>query len=111
MTKTVGCAHAGFGACFIDFGALRQADGSRVEFSSRRLVNLAERIKHIRGLDIDRTRLDTLESMNDALFAPFSNGTRSEFYFEDVLKDCDQLDVCRGDRTHRDSRLRNAKRR
>ena len=35
-----------------------------IEFGSRRLVNLMERIKHVKGLDIDRSRLQTLEDMN-----------------------------------------------
>ncbi len=56
-----------------------------IEFNSRRLVNLAERIKHLRGLDIDRTRLDTLEDLNGAFFQPFYQPSKSEFYFDDVL--------------------------
>lgn len=56
-----------------------------IEFSSRRLASLSERIKNIRGLDIDRTRLDTLEEINGALFQPFSQTTKSEFYFDEVL--------------------------
>jgi ATP-dependent DNA helicase DinG len=58
-----------------------------IEFGSRRLVNMAERIRHIRGLDIDRTRLDTVEDLNGSFFKPFYQGGRSEYYFEDVLND------------------------
>src|ERR1051326_5716271 len=35
-----------------------------VEFNSRRLVSLVDKIKHIRGLDMDRARLDALEELN-----------------------------------------------
>ena len=56
-----------------------------IEFGSRRLVNLAEKIKHIRGLDIDKTRLDTVEDLNSTFFQPFHQQGRSEFYFDDVL--------------------------
>jgi ATP-dependent DNA helicase DinG len=56
-----------------------------IEFGSRRIANMAERVKHIRGLDIDRTRLDTLEDLNGAFFQPFFQTDRSEYYFEDVL--------------------------
>ena len=58
-----------------------------IEFNSRRLVNLAERIKHLRGLDIDKTRLDTLEDLNGAFFQPFYQPNKSEFYFDDVLQE------------------------
>jgi ATP-dependent DNA helicase DinG len=56
-----------------------------IDFSSRRIAGLAERIKHIKGLDIDRARLDTLASLNDALFNYFLQAGRSEYYFDDVL--------------------------
>ena len=53
-----------------------------IEFSSRRLIHLAERIKHIRGLDIDRSRLDTLENLNGTFFHPFHKPSKSEYYFD-----------------------------
>ena len=58
-----------------------------IEFGSRRLVNLMERIKHVKGLDIDRSRLQMLEEMNAGLFGPFVQAGRSEFFFEDVLQE------------------------
>ncbi len=58
-----------------------------IEFNSRRLFNLAERIKHIRGLDIDRTRLDTIEELNNAFFQPFYQPGKSDYYFDDILHD------------------------
>ena len=57
-----------------------------IEFGSRRLVNVLERVKHVRGLDIDKTRLQTLEDMNSSLFVPFLLAGRNEFFFEDVLQ-------------------------
>ena len=56
-----------------------------IEFGSRRLSNLMERIKHVKGLDIDRARLQTLEDMNSSLFVPFVQAGQKEFFFEDVL--------------------------
>lgn len=58
-----------------------------IEFGSRRLVNLMERIKHVKGLDIDRSRLQMLEEMNVSLFKPFVAAGRNEFFFEDVLQE------------------------
>ena len=56
-----------------------------IEFGSRRLVNLMEHIKHVRGFDVDKTRLQTVEEMNSTLFAPFFQSGKSEFFFEDAL--------------------------
>jgi len=60
-----------------------------IEFGSRRLTNLMERIKHVKGLDVDRSRLQMLEDMNANLFLPFVQASaqsgKSEFFFEDVL--------------------------
>ena len=56
-----------------------------IEFGSRRLHYLMERIRHVRGLDIDRDRLKTLEEMNATLFQPFLQAGKNEFFFEDVL--------------------------
>jgi ATP-dependent DNA helicase DinG len=58
-----------------------------IEFGSRRLVNLMERLRHIKGLDIDKSRLQTLEDMNAGLFAPFVQAGKSEFLFEEALPD------------------------
>lgn len=58
-----------------------------IEFGSRRLVNLMERVRHIRGLDIDKSRLQTLEDMNASLFLPFVQAGKTEFYFDDVLQE------------------------
>ena len=51
-----------------------------IEFGSRRLVNLMERIKHVKGLDIDRSRLQTLEDMNSSLFVPFLQAGRKRVF-------------------------------
>lgn len=56
-----------------------------IEFGSRRLTNLMERIKHVRGLDVDKTRLQTIEEMNASLFIPFIQAGRNEFFFDEVL--------------------------
>ena len=58
-----------------------------IEFNSRRLVYLLDRLKHIRDLDLDRTRLKTIEDLNTALFVPFLQAGKQEYYFEDVMKD------------------------
>jgi ATP-dependent DNA helicase DinG len=58
-----------------------------IDFGSRRLINLMERIKHVKGLDIDRSRLQTLEELNSGLFAPFVQTGKSEFLFEEALPD------------------------
>lgn len=58
-----------------------------IEFGSRRLVNLMERLKHIGNLDIDRTRLAAVEEMNAGLFAPFTATGRNEFLFDEALQD------------------------
>ena len=56
-----------------------------VEFGSRRLINLMERVKHVRGFDVDKARLQTVEEMNSTLFAPFLQSGKNEFFFEDAL--------------------------
>jgi ATP-dependent DNA helicase DinG len=58
-----------------------------IEFGSRRLVNLMERIKHLRGVDIDRGRLETIESLNADLFLPFLQAGKNEFFFDEILQD------------------------
>jgi ATP-dependent DNA helicase DinG len=57
-----------------------------IDFGSRRLVSLVERIRHIRGLDLDKARLQTLEDMNASLFLPFLQAGKSEFFFEEALQ-------------------------
>jgi ATP-dependent DNA helicase DinG len=64
-----------------------------IDFGSRRLSNLVDRIKHVKGLDIDRDRLNTLEDLNGAFFQPFYQAGKSEFYFEDVLHEESQETV------------------
>ena len=61
-----------------------------IDFGSRRISNLTDRIKHVKGLDIDRDRLNTLEDLNGAFFQPFYQAGKSEFYFEDILHDENQ---------------------
>lgn len=58
-----------------------------VEFSSRRIGDITERIRHMKGLDLDKVRLTTVEDLNDDLFAPFHQHGRSEFYIDDILRD------------------------
>ena len=58
-----------------------------IEFNSRRITNLMERIRHIRGLDIEKSRLQTLEDLSAVLFNPFFQAGKNEFYFEDILQD------------------------
>lgn len=57
-----------------------------IEFGSRRLVNVLDRVKHLKQADIDKTRLQTLEDMNASLFLPFLQAGRNEFYFDEILK-------------------------
>ncbi len=56
-----------------------------IEFGSRRLDQLMERIRHIRGLDLEKSRLEEIETLNHAMFAPFTQVGKSEFYFEEAL--------------------------
>jgi len=56
-----------------------------VEISSRRIPDLLDRIRHVRGLDIDRSRLDTAADLNDALFRPFLLCDRHEFFISELL--------------------------
>lgn len=58
-----------------------------IEFNSRRLVTLMDRIRHIRGLDISKERLDVIEELNKGLFTPFQEAQRGEYYFEDGLSE------------------------
>jgi ATP-dependent DNA helicase DinG len=58
-----------------------------IEFGSRRLTNLMDRLRHIRGLDLEKSRLQTLEDLNASLFLPFLQAGKSEFYFDDALQD------------------------
>ena len=56
-----------------------------IEFGSRRIDQLIERIRHIRGLDLEKSRLEEIETLNHAMFAPFTQVGKSEFYFEEAL--------------------------
>jgi ATP-dependent DNA helicase DinG len=58
-----------------------------IEFSSRRLGNLTDRIKHIRGLDLDKNRLKTLDDLNESLFMPFLQSGKSECFFDEAIPD------------------------
>lgn len=55
------------------------------EFTSRRIAILMDKLRHVRGLDIDKARLQTIEDTANRVFAPFQQVGRSEFYFEDAL--------------------------
>jgi ATP-dependent DNA helicase DinG len=57
-----------------------------IEFSSRRLGALMDRIRHIRGLDIEKSRLQSIEDLSLGLFAPFLQAGKNEFYFEEALQ-------------------------
>ncbi|MCS6775300.1 MAG: helicase C-terminal domain-containing protein [Chloroherpetonaceae bacterium] len=57
-----------------------------IEFGSRRLVTLTERIKYLKGLDLDRERLRALEDLNAGLFASFVQGGRNECSFDEVIQ-------------------------
>ena len=56
-----------------------------VEFGSRSIAGLTERIRHIRGLDMDKSRLQTLEDLSASLFIPFFNTGKNEFYFDEAI--------------------------
>ena len=56
-----------------------------IEFGSRHIAGLTERIRHIRGLDIDKSRLQTLEDLSASLFTPFFNTGKNEFYFDEAV--------------------------
>ncbi len=58
-----------------------------VEFNSRRLVTLIERIKRIKSVDINVDRLNSLEDLNKRLFTPFQQMGKSEFTFDEVLRE------------------------
>ena len=58
-----------------------------IEFGSRRLIHLIDGLKRQRGLDLDKTRLQTLEELNAGLFLPFLQAGKSEFFFDDVLQE------------------------
>ncbi len=56
-----------------------------IEFGSRRIENLMDRIKHVKELDVDKDRLSTLEGLGASLFAPFVALGKQEFYFEEAI--------------------------
>src|SRR5205085_1441113 len=56
-----------------------------LEITNRRIPHLLDRIMRTRGLDMNSTRLDSLEKMNSRLFAAFES-SRMEFFFHDVLE-------------------------
>lgn len=56
------------------------------EFTSRRVTLLLDRLRHIRGLDLDKVRLQTIEENANRMFVPFQQAPKSEFYFDEVLE-------------------------
>ncbi len=56
------------------------------EFTSRRIALLLDRLRHMRGLDLDKTRLQTIEDTASRMFVPFQQSPKSEFYFDEVLE-------------------------
>ncbi len=56
-----------------------------VEFSSRKLTHLVERIKRVKDADIAKERLDAIEDLNTRLFGPFLQTGKMEFTFEEAL--------------------------
>ena len=56
-----------------------------IEFGSKRIENLMDRIKHVKELDVDKDRLSTLEGLGASLFAPFVALGKQEFYFEEAI--------------------------
>ena len=56
-----------------------------IEFGSKRMENLMDRIKHVKELDVDKDRLNTLEGMGASLFAPFVALGKQEFYFDEAI--------------------------
>lgn len=68
-----------------------------VAFSSGRLPALMEKVRRTaRGLDIDKERTRAIDAAAEALFAPFTRATRSEFFVEDILGGADALQSARG---------------
>lgn len=56
-----------------------------VEFGSRRIANLTERIRHVKGLDLDKDSLKNLDRLSEDLFVPFMETGKTEFFFEEGL--------------------------
>jgi ATP-dependent DNA helicase DinG len=56
-----------------------------VEFSSRKLTHLIDRIKKLKDVEISRERLDGITDVNARLFSPFTRVGRMEFTFEEAL--------------------------
>jgi ATP-dependent DNA helicase DinG len=57
-----------------------------IEFGSRRISSLTDRIRHVRGLDIDKNRLKTLDDLSDSLFSSFDGAQRQEFFLEEIFQ-------------------------
>lgn len=58
-----------------------------IEFSSKRLLSLLDRVKHVSNLDMNNVSMDTIESLNSSLFHPFTLPGKSELYFDEALQD------------------------
>jgi len=57
-----------------------------LEFGSRRIANLIDRIKRIKELDVEPERLASLDQLNSQLFAPFHQSGKMEFTLEEALR-------------------------
>ncbi len=56
-----------------------------VEFSSKHITMLVDKIKRIKGADIDTDRLHSLTELNLRLFFPFQQSSKTEFTFAEAL--------------------------
>ncbi len=61
-----------------------------IEYGSKRLHILMDRLRHLRGVDISRERLTGIEQLSLRLFTPFLQTEKNEFFFIDIL-DGEQL--------------------
>ncbi len=57
-----------------------------VECASFRVPNLLKRIRRVKGIGLDATRLQTLEELNSALFGMFSDSPKQEFFLHEVCR-------------------------
>lgn len=57
-----------------------------VECASFRVPNLLKRIKRVKGIGLDATRIQTLDEMNSALFDTFTGSPKQEFFLHEVCR-------------------------
>lgn len=57
-----------------------------IEFGSRRISNLIDRIKRIKDVEIEPERLSALDQLNTQLFTPFQQAGKSEFTVEEAIR-------------------------